>query len=101
MHGRAAVLLHPALPRTPWHVAAAVAAGGVTKHLALTLAVVAGGAAAAVLVLLLAVIAAPLAVALLTWVLWRSSRDGTGEVKRSLSRARRRARALGLHVVRS
>ena len=101
MHGRAAVLVHPALPRTPWHVATAVAAGDITKHLVLTFAMMAGGAVAAVLVLLLAVVAAPLAVALLTWVLWRSSRDSADEVKRSIARARRRARALGLHIVRS
>jgi hypothetical protein len=101
MHGKAAVIVHPALLRTPWHVAALLAAADVTKHLALTLAVVVGGSVVAVLVLLLAVVSAPLGLALLAWVLWRSTRDGAREVKRSLAAARRRARALGLYVVRS
>ncbi len=102
MPGRAAavVLTHPAALRTPWHLAFLIAAADVAKHALVTLAVVAGGAAAAVLVLILAVVSAPLGVALLAWVLWRASRDGTREVKRSFARARRRARSLGLHVVR-
>jgi hypothetical protein len=85
MHGsgRAVVLLHPALARTPRPIAAALAAADLAKHLALTLAVVAGGTFV-------------VAVAL---VLWRASRGGGRSVKRSLARARRRARALGLRVV--
>ena len=98
-HGRA-IVLHPALMRTPWHVAFAVAAADIAKHLGLTLAVMAGGAIAVVIVLLVAVVAAPLGLALLTWLLWRASSGGAREVKRSMARARRRARALGLRVVR-
>ncbi len=102
MHGRAAaVLVHPAALRTPWHVAFAIAAVDVAKHLALTAAIIAGGAAIATLVLVLVVVSAPLGLALLAWVLWRSSRDGARGVTRSLARARRRARALGLRVVRT
>ncbi len=101
MPGRAAaVLVHPAALRTPWYVASVIAAAEVTKHAALTLAVMAGGAAVVALLLVVLVVSAPLGLALLAWVLWRASRDGASEVKRSLARARRRARALGLHVVR-
>jgi len=100
MAARAAVLIHPAVLRTPWHVAFALAAGEVAKHLALTLALLAGGAALATLLLVLLVVSAPLGVALLAWVLWRASRDGPAGVRRSLARARRRACALRLHVVR-
>ena len=75
------------------------AAADVAKHVALTLAIIAGGAAVAAFALLLAVLAAPICAALLTWVLWRASRDGAYGVRRSLARARRRARALGLRVV--
>lgn len=100
MHTGRAVLLHPALARTPWHVAAAVTGVDVARHVALTFAVMAGGAIAVALVLLLAVVSAPLGLALLTWLLWRSSQDGAREVRRSLARMRRRARALGLRVVR-
>ena len=102
MSGRAvAIVVHPAALRPPWHVAFLVAAAEVSKHVALTLAVLAGGAAIATLVLVLLVVSAPLGAALLAWVLWRASRDGASEAKRSLARARRRARSLGLHVVRS
>jgi hypothetical protein len=98
MHPRA-VVLHPAVFRPPWHVALVVAAAEVARHLALTFAFVIGGAVAAALVLLLAVVAAPLGAALLTWILWRASRDGARGVRGTLARARRRARALGLRVV--
>jgi nucleotide-binding universal stress UspA family protein len=85
--------------RPPWHVAFVIATADVARHLALTLAVIAGGAIAVAMVLLLAVISAPLGVALLTWFLWRTSRGGAWGMKRSLARARRRARALGLRVL--
>jgi hypothetical protein len=101
MQAKAAVLVHPAVLRTPWHVALAIAAADVSKHVALTIAIAIGGAMAATLMLLLAVVCAPLCVALLAWVLWRSSHDAARDVRRSLARARRRARALGLRVVRS
>jgi ABC-type nickel/cobalt efflux system permease component RcnA len=94
-----AVLLHPALLRTPWPVAAAIAAADVAKHLALTLALVAGGTFVVAAALVVAVVSAPVLVALAAWLLWRASRDGTRGVKHSLARARRRARALGLRVV--
>jgi ABC-type protease/lipase transport system fused ATPase/permease subunit len=100
MHGTGrAVVLHPALARTPWPVAAAVAAAEVAKHLALTLAVVAGGTFVVAAALVVGVVAAPVLVALAAWLLWRASRDGARGVKRSLASARRRARALGLRVV--
>lgn len=100
MTGRAAaVLVHPAALRPPWHVAFVVAAAEISKHAALTLAVVAGGAALAALVLVLLVVSAPLGVALLAWALWRASR-GSRAARRSFARARRQARAIGLHVVR-
>jgi hypothetical protein len=101
MHGsgRAVVLLHPALARTPRPVAAALAAADVAKHLALTLAVVAGGTFVVAVALVLAVVSAPLLVVLAGGLLWRASRGGGRSVKRSLARARRRARALGLRVV--
>jgi hypothetical protein len=86
--------------RTPWHVAFVLATADVVKHLGLTLAVMTAGAIAVALVLLLAVVSAPLGLALFTWVLWRASRDGAREVRRSMARVRRRARALGLRVVR-
>lgn len=95
-----AVLLHPAVMRTPWHLAFILASVDVAKHLVLTLAVIVGGAIAVSFLLLLAVVASPLGLALVTWVLWRSTRDGAREVRRLAARARRRARALGLHVVR-
>ncbi len=98
MHTRA-VVLHPAVFRPPWHVAFAIAAGEVAKHLALTFAFVIGGGIVAGFAILLAVIAAPIGAALLTWILWRASRDGARGVRRTLARARRRARALGLRVV--
>ncbi len=94
-----AVLLHPALLRTPWPVAAGVAAANVAKHLALTLAVVAGGTFVVAAALVVAVVSAPLLVVLATWLLWRGSRGGSRGVKLSIARARRRARALGLRVV--
>jgi hypothetical protein len=100
MHDGRAILLHPAVMRTPWHVAFLLATADVAKHLSLTLAMMIGGAIAVALALLLAVVAAPLGFALLTWLLWRASRDGARGVKRSMARARRRARALGLRVVR-
>jgi hypothetical protein len=99
MHGERAVLLHPSLLQTPWHVAFVLAAFDVLKHLALTFAVMAGGAVLVVLALLLAVVAAPLALALAAWVLWRSSLDGSRAVKRAVARTRRRARRRGLRVV--
>jgi nucleotide-binding universal stress UspA family protein len=80
-------------------VAFAIATADVARHLALTFAVMASGAVAVAMVLLLAVISAPLGAALLTWLLWRASRDGARGVKRSLAKARRRARALGLRVL--
>jgi hypothetical protein len=86
--------------RMPWYLAFALAAADVSKHLALTLAVMAGGAVAVALVLLLAVVSAPLAFGVFAWLLWRASQDGAREVRRSMARARRRARALGLRVVR-
>ncbi len=102
MSGRAvAVVVHPSALRPSWHIAFLVAAAEVAKHVTLTLAVLAGGAAIATLVLVLLVVSAPLGAALLAWVLWRASRDGASGAKRSLARARRRARSLGLHVVRS
>jgi nucleotide-binding universal stress UspA family protein len=85
--------------RTPWHHAFASAAAEVAKHVTLTLAVMTGGAIIATLVLLLVVVAAPIAVALLAWILWRASRDGADGARRAAASARRRARALGLHVV--
>ncbi len=94
-----AVVLHPALVRTPWPIAATVAATNVAKHLALTLAVVAGGTFVVAAALVVAVVSAPLLAVLSAWLLWRASRDGARGVKRSLARARRRARALGLRVV--
>jgi hypothetical protein len=100
MHTGRAVLVHPAALRTPWHEAFAVATLDVAKHLALTLAVTAAGSIAVSLLLLLAVVAAPLGLALATWVLWRSTRDGARGVRRLTLRARRRARALGLRMVR-
>ena len=96
----AVIVVHPAALHTPWHVAFAIAAAEVTKHVALTLAVIAGGAAAAALVLVLLVVSAPLGLALLAWVLWRASADAGSGAKRSFARTRRRARALGLRVVR-
>ncbi len=100
MHGTGrAVVLHPALMRTRWPVAAAVAAADVAKHLVLTLAVVAGGTFVVAAALVVGVVSAPLLVALAAWLLWRRSRGGARDVKRSLARARRRARALGLRVV--
>lgn len=98
MHERR-IDIHPAAMRTPWHLAFAIATANVVKHVALTFAVMTGGAIAVAFVLLLAVVAAPIGAALLTWVLWRASQDGARGVKRSLARARRRARALGLRVV--
>jgi hypothetical protein len=71
----------------------------VTKHLALTLAVVAGGTFVVAVALVVAAVSAPILVVLATWLLWRGSRDGARTVKRSLARARRRARALGLRVI--
>ncbi len=100
MHIGRAVLLHPALMRTPWHVAFVLATAEVAKHVALTLAMMTGGAVAVALVLLLAVVSAPLGLALVSWFVWRSSRDGAHEVRRSMVLMRRRARALGLRVVR-
>ncbi len=100
MHGTGrAVLLHPAALRDPWPVAATVAAASVAKHLVLTLAVVAGGTFVVAAALVVAAVAAPLLVLLATWLLWRTSRDGARGVKRSIARARRRARALGLRIV--
>jgi membrane protein implicated in regulation of membrane protease activity len=99
MHEGRAILLHPILMRPPWHVALVVAAADVATHLAITLAVIAGGTFVVAAALVLAVVAAPLLVVLLAWLLWRASRDGARGVKRSLARARRRARALGLRVV--
>ena len=100
MHGTGrAVLLHPASMRTPWPLAAAVAAADVSKHLALTLAVVAGGTFVVAAALVVAVVSAPVLVVLAAWLVWRASREGTQGVKRSLAHARRRARALGLRVV--
>ncbi len=97
MHGTGrAVLLHPTATRTTWPVAAALAAADVATHLALTLALVAGGAIVVVVALVVAVVSAPLLVALAGWLLWRASRDGAREVKRSLGSARWRA---GLRVV--
>jgi len=100
MHTGRTVLLHPAMLRTPWHVAFLLATADAAKHLVLTLAVIAGGSVAVALLLLLSVVAAPLGLAVVTWVLWRSTRDGAREVRRLTLRARRRARALGLRVVR-
>lgn len=99
MHPRAVVLHPAAFFRPPWYVALAIAAGEIAKHLALTFAVVTGGAIVAVFAILLAVVAAPLGAALLTWILWRASRDGARGLRRTLASARRRARALGLRVV--
>ncbi len=100
MHGTGrAVVLHPALARTPWPVAATVAAASVAKHLALTLAVIAGGTFVVAAALVVAVVSAPLLVAVVAWLLWRTSRGGSRNVKRTMARARRRARALGLRVV--
>ncbi len=98
MHGRA-IVLHPAAARTPWLVASLIAAAEVAQHVALTFAVVAVGAIAVGFVLLLAVVGAPLGFVFVAWLVWRASRGGTRGVKRSLARARRRARALGLRVV--
>ena len=93
------LVLHPASLRTPWPIAAATAAADVAKHLVLTLAVVAGGTFVVTAALVVAVVSAPVLVALAAWLLWRASRGGARGVKRSLARARRRARAPGLRVV--
>jgi hypothetical protein len=101
MHTERAVLLHPAMLRTPWHMALAVALWEVASHLALTVAVVAAGAVAvAVLLLLLVVVAAPLGGALVAWMLWRSIFGGTRGALRLARYARRRG-APGLHAVRA
>ncbi|HET8541109.1 MAG TPA: hypothetical protein VFL83_14640 [Anaeromyxobacter sp.] len=99
MHEGRAILLHPALTRPPRHAAFVAASATAASHLAVTLAVVAGGTLVVVTALVLAVTAAPLLVPVLAWALWRASRDGGHGVKRSIARARRRARALGLRVV--
>ena len=98
MRSEQVVLLHPAMLRTPWHVALAVAAWEMASHLALTLAAVAAGAVAVALLLLLFVTAAPLGTALVAWVLWRSVFSG-GRGARRLARRARRVRALGLRAV--
>jgi hypothetical protein len=85
--------------RTPWHVSAREAALDVGAHFALTFAVLVAGAIMVALVLALAVIAAPLGAALIVWVLWRAGRDGVRAAQR-LSETQRRARAVGLAVVR-
>lgn len=90
----------PVVPlRTPWHVTALDAALEVGAHFALTFAVLVAGAIALALVLALAVIAAPLGAALIGWVLWRAGRDGARAARR-LGETQRRARAVGLAVVR-
>ena len=100
MHGTGrAVVLLPAFARTPWPVAALGAAAGVARHLALTLALVAGGTFVVAAALVVGVVSAPLLLVLATWLLWRASRGGARGVQRSIARARRRARALGLRVV--
>jgi hypothetical protein len=94
-----AVVLHPAMFRTPWHVAFLVAAAELVKYSALTAAVVIGGTVAVVLVLLLALLAAPLCAAIVAWIVWRSAEQGARAGRRLARRARRRMRVLGLRVV--
>jgi hypothetical protein len=100
MQSGPAIVLHPAMSRTPWHVAFLLAASEFARYSALTAAVVVGGTIAVLLVLVLAVVAAPLGAAIVTWLVWRSAQHGAGHVRRLTVRARRRARALGLRVVR-
>lgn len=100
MQSGPAVFLHPAMSRTPWHVAFLVAAVEFAKYSGLTAAVVIGGTLAVVLLLVLAVVAAPLGAALVCWILWRSAQHGARHASRLTASGRRRARSLGLHVVR-
>lgn len=100
MGSERAVILHPVMSRTPWHVAFLLAAGELAKYSGLTAAVVVGGTVAVLLVLLLAVVAAPLGAALVAWILWRAAQQSARDARRLTLRARRRARALGLRVVR-
>ncbi len=97
--GRAA-LVHPVRLCPTRLPVLAEAALDVSKHFALTLAIVAGGTVALALVLMLVLVGAPVAGALIAWILWRSARDGARATRRFGERARRRARSLGLRVVR-
>ena len=96
---RAVILPHPAMLRTPWHVAFLVAAAELAKYSLLTAAVVVGGTVAVLLLLTLALVAAPLGAAVVAWILWRSAEKGAREARRMARRARRRMRVLGLRVV--
>ena len=99
MHTTHTVVLHPAMLRTPWHVAFLVAAAELVKYSALTAAVVIGGAVAVMLVLLLALLTAPLCAAMVAWVVWRSAEQGSRAGRRIARRVRRRMRVLRLRVV--